>query len=61
MEKKKTYGVEIFYTTSCYIEVEATDEDEAIDIACDMAGGKEYDEALLHNCKYDFSEVAEIK
>lgn len=35
----KKYKITAYYYTYCYAEVEATDEDQAYDIARDMDGG----------------------
>ncbi len=35
----KKYMITAYYTTACFAEVEATDEDEAYNIAREMDGG----------------------
>jgi len=35
----KKYNITAYYTTSCFAEVEAKDEDEAYEIARNMDGG----------------------
>lgn len=49
----KKYRVTLYYHTNVTVEVEAQDEEEALENACEAAATNEYDYELLSNLVED--------